>query len=83
MPKTKQDPTARWNYEAGKFLKGKTIKTIRYMTEQEQEDHMWSHRALIIFFTDGSYIYPSADDEGNDAGALFTSDDELPTIPVI
>jgi hypothetical protein len=31
----------------------------------------------------GEMLYPSSDDEGNGAGALHTTIDELPIIPVI
>ena len=51
--------------------------------DKEQEALGWYNSSLVIFFTDGSYLFPSQDDEGNGAGALFTSFKELPTIPVI
>jgi hypothetical protein len=70
-----------WN-KKGKVLVGKTIKEVRYMTDAEAEDSMWYHKPLVIFFTDGTYIYPMADDEGNDAGSIFGSSNEL-TFPVI
>lgn len=72
-----------WEQNCSKHLVGKTIKEVRYMTNAEQQSHSWFRKALVIFFTDGSYIYPSKDDEGNDAGALFTSFTELQVIPVI
>jgi len=72
-----------WADRASKELVGKTIKQVRYLTEKVQEDLMWYSSSLVIFFTDGSYMFPSQDDEGNDAGALFTSFENLPTIPVI
>jgi hypothetical protein len=61
----------QWTEYAEKHLKGKKIVAVRYMTEQEKEDHMWYYRGLVIQLDDGSLIYPSADDEGNDAGAIF------------
>lgn len=73
----------RWTMIAMNQLRGKTIKTVRYMSEEEAKDHMWSFRPLAIFFTDGSFILPMADDEGNDGGALYTSDEKEPIIPVI
>lgn len=72
-----------WTREINKFLKGKTIKNVRYLNDKEMEGMMWYNRPVVIFFTDGSYIIPSADDEGNDGGALFTSDEgNLSVIPV-
>ena len=75
--------TEGWEKQIGEFLIGKTISGVRYLTDEEMEDLGWYNKALVIVFSDGSYIFPSADDEGNNAGALFTSDDNLPTIPVI
>ncbi len=72
-----------WNLKCAKHLIGKTIKNVRYMTDKEMIKNMWYKKPLVIFFTDGSYMYASADDEGNDAGALFTSFEELEVIPTI
>jgi len=72
-----------WEQICSKHLVGKTIKEVRYMTDKEQENHGWFRKPLVIFFTDGSFIYPSRDDEGNDAGSLFASFTELQVIPVI
>lgn len=62
---------------AAELLVGKTIKTVSYMTDVEQSLNLWSKKALVIEFTDGSFMYPMSDDEGNDAGALtvVTGDD--------
>lgn len=81
MPKGKL--VLKWEQDCSKHLKGKTIKTVRYLNDEELEQFGWDRRSLVIFFTDGSYITPSADDEGNDAGALFTSFEGLEVIPVI
>lgn len=72
-----------WNTECQKHLVGKTIKNVRYMNDKELQEHYWVKRPLIIFFTDGTYMYSSMDDEGNDGGSLFTSIDELQVIPTI
>ena len=71
-----------WNKECSKALVGRTIKAVRYLTDEEVEDLGWSRKSLAIFFDNGEYIFPSSDDEGNDAGALFTSFESLPVIPV-
>jgi len=73
----------QWERDINKFLKGKTIKEVRYLTEAETKQSYWYKRPVVIIFTDGEYIIPMADDEGNDGGAMSTSDKELPTIPVI
>ncbi len=72
-----------WNKKASDFLVGKTIKSVRYMNDKEMNNFMWSKKPVIITFTDGSYIIPQKDDEGNDGGALYTSDDDTTLIPVI
>jgi hypothetical protein len=43
----------------------------------------WDKSGIVLMLDDGTYIYPSRDDEGNGAGALFTSHADLPVIPVI
>jgi len=73
----------KWETNAKKHLVGKTISNVRYLTNDEQNDLGWYNKSLVIIFTDGTAIYPSADDEGNEAGALFTNIGEFPTIPVI
>ena len=83
MPTTTNELTKQWGERASKNLKGKVIAEVRYLTEEEVNGMGWYHSALAIFFTDGSYIFPSRDDEGNDAGALFASFEDLPVIPVI
>tara|TARA_Y100000593_G_C4211860_1_gene287247 strand:- start:163 stop:399 length:237 start_codon:yes stop_codon:yes gene_type:complete len=74
---------SEWEKKISKFLVGKTIESIRYMTHDEaQELFGWDRKAIIIWFTDGSHMIPSRDDEGNGPGALFTSDEDLSVIPV-
>jgi hypothetical protein len=73
----------KWAKDAAKILVGKKVVNVRYLTDEERSDMDWSNSSLVIFFDDGSYVFPSADDEGNDAGALFTCTESLPIIPVI
>ena len=73
----------KWTKQIADFIVGKTIKEVRYMTEEECKQMMWYNRPLVIAFTDGSWMFPSMDDEGNDGGAMYTSDDKLPIIPVL
>jgi len=72
-----------WNKKVSDFLVGKTIKSVRYMNNEEMEDFMWYRKPVIIDFTDGSWIIPQSDDEGNNGGALYTSDKKLGVIPAI
>jgi hypothetical protein len=56
-------------------LVGKTVEQVRTLTDTELEQFMWdgggSEVAFVVFFTDGSFIIPSRDEEANGAGALI------------
>lgn len=73
----------RWEKAAENLLVGRKIEAVRYMTEAECAAHGWTAKCLIIQLDNGVKIYPARDDEGNDAGAIFTEADDLPTIPVL
>tara|TARA_B110000858_G_C17523206_1_gene345775 strand:- start:53 stop:298 length:246 start_codon:yes stop_codon:yes gene_type:complete len=77
----KETVEQRWTKTNEKQLVGKTIKSVRYMTEDEARETMWYNRPVVIAFTDGTYIIPQSDDEGNDGGAIYCSDGSL--IPVM
>ena len=78
-----RETIARWNRVAHKLLVGQTIKSVSYMTDDELKDSGWDRRTVMIEFNSGFTIYASADDEGNNAGAIFTTDKEVPVLPVI
>ena len=74
-----------WNKKAKQVLLGKTIISVRYMTQTEADELMWYKRPIVFKLSDGTTCYLSCDDEGNDGGALFFSDkngkhDELPVL---
>ena len=73
----------KWIEAIRKSLVGKKVAGITYMTEDQCAENLWYNRPVVIIFDDGSYIIPLSDDEGNNAGALATSDDALPIIPVM
>lgn len=50
---------------------GRKIVGARYMLPNEARNHGWHRRPLVLILDDGTAIYPSSDDEGNDAGAIF------------
>lgn len=77
------DTTIIWEERCTELLVGKTIKSVRYLYTVEKTDMGWFKKSLVIFFTDGSYIFPSTDNEGNDAGAYFTSIKSMEVIPTI
>ena len=72
-----------WGKRASKHLVGKKIVQVRYLNKKELDDLGWDQIPLVMFFNDGSYMFPSQDDEGNDGGSLFTSFKDLSVIPVI
>lgn len=76
------DLETQWTNDITALLVGKKITKVRYMTEHERDGHGWYGRPLLIYLDDGTVIYPSQDDEGNEAGALFTNIEKLSTIPV-
>jgi hypothetical protein len=73
----------QWTKEASKLLLNKTIVDVRYMTDEEQSMMHWDFKPVVLILDDGTAIYPSSDDEGNYAGALFTNNENLPVVPVI
>jgi len=81
-----QEIEQNWNSKAENLLKNQKIVDVRYMTEKERDMLGWSNRCIIIVLNDGTAIYPSRDDEGNDAGALFVDNiekDISEVLPVI
>jgi hypothetical protein len=75
----------RWKAEAEKHLLGRKIIGVRWMTDSQREELGWYSAAVLFMLDDGTLLWPSADDEGNDAGALFgvsQSGEEI-TLPVI
>ena len=90
--KTREDLVAAWRAYAEKYLLGRQIVEVRYMTEQEQQeqrkmgvaDRVWPCAALVLVLNDGTKAWMSADDEGNGPGALFgqTADGEKFKCPV-
>lgn len=78
-----EDTTKHWTAVASKLLRGRMITGVRYMTPKEAERLMWSTRSVVLELDNGMLIYPSHDDEGNDAGAMFTTSKTVPTLPVL
>jgi hypothetical protein len=54
-----------------KYLIGKTISKIRYLTDEEMELFGWYKRPMVIVLNDDTQIVLQSDDEGNDGGAAF------------
>jgi len=73
-----------WN-EKVDTLVGKTVKSVRYLNHAEWSSEFddWYSVPVVIEFTDGTYIIPQSDDEGNNGGALMTNIEGLNIIPVL
>ena len=72
---------ARWTSQAKKVLLKRTIVDLRYLTDEEMEDMGWYSRPLALFLDNGEHLIISADDEGNDGGAIFYgTNGVLPTL---
>jgi len=78
-----KDYTKFWTDVAKKQLLNRKIVDVRYLSEEEAENLGWTQRSVVMVLDDGNMIYPSSDDEGNDAGALFTCNADQPTLPVL
>lgn len=80
----KKDYTKMWNEEANNLLLNKKIVKVEYMGSEEAEDSMWHNRAVRLILDDGTNVLPMADDEGNDAGALWLGDGKMEKVlPVL
>ena len=73
----------RWQDKAEKILLGRKIIKVEWITDKECEEMMWDSKPISMLLDDGTWIYPSADDEGNDAGALFTTSEVESCLPVM
>ena len=73
-----------WWEKAEKDFVGKKIVAVRYMSSEECNDMGWDSAPICLLLDDGTYIFPSRDDEGNDGGALFTNvqDKDCPVLSV-
>ena len=78
-----QNPEQHWEKAAQDLLVGRTIVAARYLYSREAERLGWNTRSVIFELDDGTLLWPSMDDEGNGAGAMFTTDRDRPTLPVL
>ena len=72
-----------WQDLVNKHLVGKYIVRVQWLSPSESHKLMgWDSQPCELHLNDGTIITPSADDEGNEAGAFFTNIQELPCCPV-
>ena len=69
-----------WIKTANKMLLGRKIVKVEYIPVKETDDMMWEHQPVCFLLDNGKWVYPMADDEGNDAGALVVGQDMLPVL---
>lgn len=70
-----------WTNKAKEVLLNRRIVAVRYLTDAEMEDMGWYSKPLAIFLDNGEHLIISADDEGNDGGAIFYgTNGVLPTL---
>jgi hypothetical protein len=72
-----------WCDVAKKLLLNRKIVGVRYLLDEEMELLGWGERSIVLILDDGNMIFPSSDDEGNQAGALFTNNPDQPTLPTL
>ena len=77
-----KDKNKYWQDLVNKHLVGKYITKVQWLNPKDSKKLLgWDYQPCEIHLNDGTIITPSADDEGNNAGAIFTNIKELPTIP--
>lgn len=59
-----------------KNIVGQKIVKIRPMTDEEMENEGWSRGTVVIELSNGVLLYPSSDEEGNNAGVIFGKNGE-------
>ena len=77
------DYAKQWTEVASSLLLNRKIVKVRYMNQSEADEMGWYSRPVAFLLDNGVWIFPSADDEGNNGGALFTTDRNNSVLPVI
>lgn len=73
----------KFEIQLNKRLVGRKIKKVKWLSPDESYEYFgWDYQPLEIHLDDGTILTPSADDEGNNAGAIFTNIKGFETIPV-
>ena len=73
----------KFEEQLNKRLAGRTITKVRWLSPDESYKIFgWDFQPCEIHLDDGTILTPSADDEGNNAGAIFTNIKGFETIPV-
>ena len=63
-----------WQDLANEHLVGRTIVKAQWLIPKEAKRLFgWDYQPIELFLDNGTILTPSQDDEGNNAGALFTN----------
>ena len=66
-----KDAHQYWRKKADELLLNKKIVAVEWMNTAEQEEIGWHSRPVCLKLDDGTWIFPMADDEGNDGLSLI------------
>ena len=80
---TNEELSKSWQTRIEKYLLGKSIIKVEYMSEKDADEKGWSKRPIQILLNNGNWLTITSDDEGNEGGAIHTNIEKLPIIPVI
>ena len=80
---TENELALSWQKRIEKYLLGKSIIKIEYMSEKDSEEQGFDCRPIQLLLNNGIWLTITSDDEGNDGGAIHTNIKESPIIPVI
>jgi len=83
MSKTGEQLKKEWVARIEKYLLGRKITKIEYLTDKECDDAGWYSCPVAIQLDGEIWLTPMSDDEGNNGGAISTNIKELQIIPVI
>ena len=70
-----------WTDAAARVLLGRTIVRVEYMSPDDRDANYWTHRGLVIYLDDGTQVSAMVDEEGNDAGAFWTTHPDHGILP--
>ena len=79
MIETIENYSETFRLNALKHLKGRTIADVQRVTEHDGLGDEFEG-TLKIIFSDGHWMCPSVDCEGNDGGVLFTTFEKAGTL---
>ena len=73
-----------WQNLVNKHLVGRKIVKVEWLSPKETDRLFgWRFQPCELHLDNGTVLTPSADDEGNNGGAIHTNIKELPIIPII